>query len=387
MNFQPLTAYLDSFYTEKSLPMVGCAVYYRHQPVYEYCTGWADVEAKIPMRPDSLVHLYSASKAATVTAGLQLMESGAFSLDDPLSEYLPEFAHPTVRTELPDGKEEIRAAKNPILVRHLFSMQAGLSYDTQTPEIAAVKEATDGQCPTREVVRALAKTPLLFEPGTHFRYSMCHDVLGALIEEVSGERFGEYLRRHVFEPIGMADTAFYLPEEKMSRLAPEYHGFCAATGKSDAIVRRNGMDMGMGPAYESGGGGLTSSLADYILLTETLTNRGTAPNGAVILRPESVELLRQNQMNEASQRDFEAMGGWSKMGYGYGMGVRTLVNRERNNALSRNGEFGWDGALGCYWVADPDAEVAIFYVQQAGGSPWWEWHGTVRNTVYACLGE
>ena len=387
MNFQPLTAYLDSFLTDKDLPMVGCAVYYRHQPVYEHCAGWANVEARTPMRPDTLLHLYSASKAATVTAGLQLVESGAFSLDDRLADYLPEFEHMSVRTELPDGKEEIRPAENPILIRHLFSMQAGLSYDTDTPEIAAMREETGGRCPTREVVSALARTPLLFEPGTHFCYSMCHDVLGALIEEVSGERFGDYLQRHVFEPVGMADTAFYLPEEKMARLAPEYHGYHAATRKSDAVVLKNGMDMGMGPEYESGGGGLTSSLADYILLVETLTNRGLAPNGTRILRPESVEMLRRNQMNEASQRDFEAMGGWSKMGYGYGLGVRTLVNRERNNSLSRNGEFGWDGALGCYWVADPDAEVAIFYVQQAGGSPWWEWHGTVRNTVYACLGD
>lgn len=387
MNFQPLTAYLESLLVEKDLPMAGCSVYYRHRPVYEHCVGWANVEARRPMRPDTLLHLYSASKAATVTAGLQLVESGAFSLEDRLADYLPEFANLTVKTTLPDGKVEIRPAENPILIRHLFSMQAGLSYDNDTPEIAAMREETGGRCPTRAVAAALARTPLSFEPGTHFLYSMCHDVLGALIEEVSGERFGDYLRRHVFDPIGMAETAFYLPEEKMERLAPEYHGYHAATGKSDAVVLRNGMNMGMGPEYESGGGGLTSSLAEYALLVETLANRGTAPNGARILQPASVELLRTNQMDEASMRDFEAMGGWSKAGYGYGLGVRTLVNRERNHSLSRNGEFGWDGALGCYWVADPDAEVAIFYVQQAGQSPWWEWHGMVRNTVYACLGD
>lgn len=387
MNFQPLTAYLDSLYEAKNLPMVGCAVYYRHQPVYEHCYGWADVEAKLPMRPDTLLHLYSASKAATVTAGLQLVDAGKLDLDAPLYDYMPEFAHPTVRIELPDGGERFEEAKSPILVHHLFSMQAGLSYNNNTPEIAAVKAATDGRCPTREVIRAIAKTPLLFHPGTHFRYSMCHDVLGGLIEEVSGKRFGAYLEENLFAPIGMTDTTFYLPEEKMARLAPEYHDFCAKTGESRAKVTFNGMNMGTGPEYESGGGGLTSSLADYILLVETLTNHGTAPNGTQILRPETVELLRTNQTDAVSQPDFEAMGGWSKMGYGYGLGVRTLINRERNNSLSANGEFGWDGALGCYWVADPDSEVAIFYVQQAGGAPWWEWHGTVRNTVYACLGD
>ena len=387
MNFQPLTEYLDPLCEAKRMNMVGCTVYYRHQPVYTHCTGLANVEEGRPMEPDTLVHLFSASKAATVVAGLNLVEEGKLDLDAPLSDYMPEFAHPTVRVEKEDGTEEIVPAKNPILVRHLFSMQAGIAFHARMPELVAVKEATDGRCPTREIVRAAASVPLLFEPGTHFKYSMYHDVLGGLIEEVSGQRFGAYLEEHIFAPIGMVDTAFYLPEEKMARLAPEYHGLDPATGTAKSVVFRNGMNMGFGDEYESGGGGLTSSLADYALLVETLTNRGTAPNGVQLLRPETVELLRTNQMDETCLKDFEAMGGWSKMGYGYGMGVRTLINRERNNSLSRNGEFGWDGALGCYWVADPDAEVAIFYVQQAGEAPWWEWHGTVRNTVYACLGD
>ncbi|MGI6264409.1 MAG: serine hydrolase domain-containing protein [Acutalibacteraceae bacterium] len=381
MNFEPLRRYLGSFYREKNLPLTAIAVYHHHRPVYEECFGFADVEKGRPMRRDTLVHLYSASKAATVTAGLQLVDAGKLDLDAPLSDYLPEFAHPTVV----DG-DAVRPAENPILVRHLFSMQAGLTYDTDTPQLQAAREATGGRCPTRAMIRAIAATPLAFEPGTRFRYSMCHDVLGALIEEVSGMRFGEYLQTRLFEPIGMKDTCFVVPEEKLDRLAPEYYGFNAATGKSDRTVLFNGMNMGFGPEYESGGGGLTSTLADYILLVETLTNFGTAPNGARILSPGMVELLRQNQTDERSQPDFESMGGWSKMGYGYGLGVRTLLDRERNNSLSQNGEFGWDGMLGCYWVCDPAAEVSIFYIQQ-DNSPWWNWHGTVRNTVYACLGE
>ncbi len=383
MNFKPLTAYLNSFYTEKNVPMVGCIVYHHHRKVYEHCAGFANVAERRPMTPDTLVHLYSASKAATVTAGLQLVETGKLDLDAPLSDYLPEFAHPMVREE---GSEVIRPAKTPILVRHLFSMQAGLSYDRDTPEIATVKAATDGRCPTREVVRAIAKTPLCFDPGTRFKYSMCHDVLGGLIEEVSGMRFGEYLQTHLFAPIGMTDTHFYLPEDKMNRLAPEYWDFDGTTERWRDAPLFNGMNMGMGPDYESGGGGLTSSLADYSLLVETLANHGTAPNGAHILSPDMVELLRTNQTDEVSQKDFEAMGGWSKRGYGYGMGVRTLLDRECNNSLSSNGEFGWDGMLGCYWVCDPAQEVSIFYIQQ-DSTPWWNWHGTVRNTVYACLGE
>jgi CubicO group peptidase (beta-lactamase class C family) len=224
---------------------------------------------------------------------------------------------------------------------------------------------------------------LFFEPGTHFKYSSCHDVLGGLIEAVTGKRFGDYLKENIFAPLGMKDTSFQLKEQDVSRTALIYNGFDSKTGTAKNIGES--YNLKRSSEYESGGGGLYSTVSDYILLAEALCNFGLGANGTRILRKETVNQMRVNQLNEDGLKDFEAFGGTSKTGYGYGLGVRTLMNREKNNALSQNGEFGWDGARGCYVVIDPDSETAVFYAQQEGGSQWWFWHGTVRNYVYACI--
>ena len=381
MNFNALDRYLDTFYDEKNIPGVGISVYRHGKHLHTYCTGFANVEKRIPFAEDTMFNLYSASKISTCTAGMLLVERGLLNLDDPVEKYLPEMADVTVRQA--DGT--IAPAKNKMLVRHPFSMSGGLSYDRESSALDELMEKTGGRPSTRQVVEALAKTPLLFEPGTHFKYSFCHDALGAVLEVVYGDTLGNIFRKELYEPMGMTDTAFKLNDEKRKRLAPEYHNFNAKTGTADQVIYKEGVDMGMGPDYESGGGGLLSSVRDYGKITAMLANGGVAPNGVRILKAETISMMQENQLTPEGLEDFAAFGGWSKDGYGYGLGVRTLMNRERNNALSENGEFGWDGALGCYVVADPKSGIAIFYAQQEGGSQWWTWHGTVRNFAYACV--
>lgn len=381
MNFKPLDRYLDTFYLEKNIPGVGISVYRHGKHLHTYCAGYQNVEEKKPFTPETMMNIYSASKISTCTTAMRLIEKGYLRLDDPVAKYLPEMADVTVQT---DSGEAV-PAKNTMLIRHLFSMSAGFSYDNNHPAINKLKAETDGKPTTRQVVRALAEIPLLFEPGTHFKYSMCHDVLAAVLEEAYGDTFSAILQKELFDPIGMTETTFHLRDDQRINMAPEYHGFDGKTGTARAVVRKEGVDMGMGPVYESGGGGLISCVKDYALLAAALANNGTAPNGTQILTPASIAAMQENQMNPEAQKDFEAMGGWSKMGYGYGLGVRTLVDRERNNSLSENGEFGWDGALGCYVVADPKSGISIFYAQQEGGSQWWNYHGTIRNIAYACV--
>ena len=380
MDFTKLTAYLDSFYSEKNIPGAGIAVYYKHKPVYEHYTGFANVEKKIKFGADTIFKLYSATKISTCTAVLQLWENGMLDIDKPVFEYIPEYEKMTVLHTLPDGTEEIRPAQTTLTVRHLLSMQGGVG-DINTPEVEQVVKDTSGKAQTLALIKALAKRPLFFEPGSHFKYSSCHDVLAGLVEAVTGKRFGVYLRENIFDPLGMKETAFTSKDE--NRTAPIYNGFDAKTGTAKNI----GETFNLNPSteYESGGGGLYSKVSDYILLAEALCNYGLGAGGARILKKETVNQMRANQLNENNLRDFEAFGGPSKFGYGYGLGVRTLVNREKNNSLSQNGEFGWDGARGCYFLADPESEVAIFYAQQEGGSEWWFWHGTIRNYVYASI--
>ena len=379
MNFDALDSYLDSFPREKNIPGLGCRVTLRGEVVHEHYVGFADVERGIPFGPDTLVNLYSATKISTAAAAMRLVERGILALDEPASSWLPELGRMTVRGE--DG--EVRPAQRPILVRHLFSMSAGFSYDGTTTPVKRLLAETGGRPTTRQVVSALAESPLLFEPGTHFRYSFCHDVLAAVMEEAAGIPYPDVLRRELFDPLGMTDTAFALTEEQRARMAPEYHGYDGKTGRARAVIRKEGMDMGMGPLYRSGGGGLISSVRDYAKLAAVLSNGGVTADGVRVLSRESVDAMRTNQLGPAAMEDFNQMGGWSKAGYGYGLGVRTLIDRERNNSLSANGEFGWDGALGCYLLADPENGAGIFYAQQEAGSRWYEWHGTIRNTAYA----
>lgn len=381
MNFKALDRYLDTFYDEKNVPGLGITVYRYGKHLHTYCAGFANVEKKLLFADDTIFNLYSATKISTCTAGMRLVERGLLNLDDPVKKYLPEMGRMKVRQEC----GEAVPAQNIMRIRHLFSMSAGFSYERDAAVLEPLMERTNGGPSTREVAEALSQTPLLFEPGTRFKYSFCHDVLGAVLETVCEDSLGNILKKNLFDPMEMRDTAFKLDEEKRVRLAPEYYKFNSETGTAERIIYREGVDMEMGPVYESGGGGLMSSVRDYGKLAAMLANGGAAPNGVRILKSETIALMQKNQLTREGLLDFSKFGNWSKAGYGYGLGVRTLMDRERNNALSENGEFGWDGALGCYLAADPRTGIAIFYAQQEGGSKWSTYHGTVRNFAYACV--
>ncbi|MCL2815109.1 MAG: beta-lactamase family protein [Oscillospiraceae bacterium] len=382
MNFKKLTKYLDSFYAEKNIPGVGFKMYYRNKPVFEHYTGYADAENKIAFGADTLFNLYSATKVITCTAAMQLIETGKIKLDAPLHEYIPEYKNMFVRHEK-DGAEEIREAKNTITIENLFTMTGGISGRRDSEKVRQSVKDSNGKAPTLKIIKAMAGEPLLFEPGTRFKYGYCHDVLGGVIEAASGKRLGEYMKENIFDRIGMADTTFSVLPANQSRMAKHYIGFDSGTGTSKGIGEL--YDVHAWDEFESGGGGLVSSVNDYILFAAALCNYGEAENGERILLKQSVDNMRTNRLQGVLLDDFAEFGGWSKAGYGYGLGVRTLLDRERNNSLSENGEFGWDGACGCYVLVDPAAEVALFYAQQEAGSKWWEWHGTVRNFAYAGL--
>ncbi|MDF2543888.1 MAG: serine hydrolase [Herbinix sp.] len=355
-------------------------MYYKHKPVFEHYSGFSDVENQVSFGMDTIFRLYSATKLVTVSAIMQLMEANKFKLSDPLYAYIPEYRYMTVRHQLEDGTEELRSSTTDITIEHLLSMTAGIG-GFITKDTQKVIDETKGEGKTLDVIRALAKEPLFFEPGTHFKYSACHDILGGLIEVLSGKRLGDYFKENIFDRIGMKDTSFTLKDEK--RFCKLYNNFNGKTNTAESI----GESFNLKPsrAYESGGGGLFSTVSDYILFTEALCNYGLASNGERILNRKTISEMRTKRLCEEAQKDFERFGGVSKSGYSYGLGVRTLVSREDNNALSQNGEFGWDGARGCYVVVDPESEVALFYAQQEGGSQWWRWHGTVRNYAYASI--
>lgn len=377
MDFKPLSQFIDRI-TSWRIPWAEVLVMHRNETVFRYRNGYANLEEQIPIDDRRIINLYSMTKIMTCTAALQLVEKGAMLLSDPLSAYLPEYAEMTVRKTLPDGGIARERAERPITVRDLFAMTAGFSYDLGAPSIREVVERTNGRVPTREFAAALAKEPLLFEPGTRWNYSLCHDVLAALVEVVDGRRLGAYVRDEITGPLGMRDTGFDLSEEQRSRLAPQYE-YNDALGKP---VRKDGNGYRIGTEFESGGAGLLSTVSDYVLFLNALTNRGTSPDGVRILSPAAVDLMRTDHLTESMRDDFS----WVQLaGYGYGLGVRTHISKAGSGSLSPLGEFGWSGAAGCLAIIDPDSQLTVMYAQHLLNNQEPYVHPRLKNIVYACL--
>ena len=238
MNFTNLKNSMDKMIKEYNVPGLDCIVYKDHEMVFRYITGMRDLENEKEMKGNELYLIFSMTKMLTCTGVLQLYEQGKFGFDDPISKYLPEFdrmkitanainaeeAKKITTGNVMGGSEEITDdgyAKNKITVRHLLTMGAGLDYVLGD---AAISDAlARGKKSTRDLVGAMANKVLGFEPGTRFRYSLCHDVLGALIEVWSGKSFGEYMSENVFKPLGMNNTFFGMPKgEQLKRTAALY---------------------------------------------------------------------------------------------------------------------------------------------------------------------
>ena len=235
-------------------------------------------------------------------------------------------------------------------------------------------------CPTRSFVRQIAELPLAFEPGTHWRYGLSHDVLGGLVEVLSGERFGDYVKKHIFDPLHMDDTAFHMEEKKLARLASIYthkDGKMHIQPRSD-IFQKN---YSMKSQCESGGAGLVSSLSDYMKFAHTLTRGGTSQEGGRILGRQTIELMRKDHLG-TKRSDMN----WKVLeGYSYGLGVRTLVDLAEGGSNGAVGEFGWSGMAGTYVAMDPENQITIVYMQQLVPSMEEEINPRLRNIIYGCL--
>ena len=357
------------------------AIFVGNEEVYRYMTGYRDLENKLPIDQDTLYRMYSMTKPITVVAAMQLHEQGRFFLDQPLSRYLPEFKNMYVQPRAWDGKKAAVPARNPILIRHLFEMTAGLTYNYASPGFEEMYARTNYKHTLKDVSEALAKDPLLYEPGTHWFYSLAHDVLARLVEVISGMSFGEYLRKNVFDPCGMEKACHHPSEEEMAHCAKIY-----TLGPDMELVPAPAENpFWTGPNLEGGGAGLICTVDEYAKFTKMLTHLGLAETGARVLSERSVEIIRTNRLTPALLEDF-----WSfnktRNGYGYGLGVRTMMDPSVNGSMSSVGEFGWGGALGTYMIADPAADVTLVYAQQATKDerrP--EYQRPIRNIAYSAL--
>ena len=372
MDFTELTAYLDSI---PALGVPGCdmAIYQDHKQLYRHSAGFRDADKTQLVKPDDTYWLFSCTKLFTTCAAMQLIEQGKMNLDDPVSDYLPAYAHLTVK----DGNK-LRPAKRVMTIRHLMSMQSGLNYNLEAPSILAVLKETNRLATTRQIVDALAKEPLEFDPGADFLYSLSHDVLAAVIEVVSGKKFSVYLKENIYAPLGLNTLSFTLTDELRTRQAVQvmHH-------PDDTFTPMDANDnwFHFTPNYESGGAGLIGDVRNLIIFLDAIACGGESADGKHILSPEMIQLWSANQLGPKSRASFDA---WNRKGYSYGLGVRTRITAEPMGGRGQLGEFGWDGAACSYAVIDPVNHLSAFFAMhvRSFGYAYDVIHPTIRDLLY-----
>ena len=366
----------------------GCAlqVAQRGRTLYEGYAGLACLEEQRPIGPDTIYRIYSMSKIVTCTAALMLYERGLFALNDPLDEYMPEFHDPQVCRMDRLGSLSVDKAAGPIRIRHLFTMTSGYPYPGEGTEtgrmMAKIAGEAEAKDPVRkwtldDLMRLLSTLPLAFDPGTHWLYGMSHDILGALIERLTGKRLGEFMRDEIFGPLDMADTSFRISPEKRQRLCSLYN-----RAEDGTLSRNTAMDGDFEPdaVFESGGGGLLSTLHDYGRFAQALASGEL--DGVRLLSPNTLRLMMMNQLEAGPLADYC---GGHMAGYGYGLGVYVLTDPAACGGNANAGEFGWSGMAGTLVFMDPKEQLSAVYMQQMMPTRETYHLPRLRNGIYGAL--
>ncbi len=354
-----------------------------------YCeAGFADIAEQKPMKRDTICRLYSMTKPVTGAAIMLLMERGLLDLADPVSMYLEGFRNQTVNKV--SGTEPV---KRPVTVRDLLSMTSGLPYGHEGSitgknvlklfEEAISKIPNNGGMGTIELANRLGGCGLEFQPGETFMYGTSADILGAVAEAVSGMSFGDFLEKEFFEPLGMKDTAFYVPDEKLSRLAKVYEE--TGDGLREIDTNHLGVTAIEKIAFESGGAGLVSTLDDYEKFATMLMQSGKSGKNQ-ILKPQTVAYFTSGQLTNW-QRD-DLWKSWDGLcGYSYGNLMRVLAKPGLAVGLGGKGEYGWDGWLGAYFCNAPKEKLTILAMLQKKDAGTTHVVRKLRNVIFSAKDE
>lgn len=375
MNFEVITEYLDSLVEKEGIPSVDCIIYHDHKEVFRHMHGTCDDKRTIPVMKDQRYLMFSMTKVQTMVAIMQLVEQGKISLEDEVGKFLPAYKNLMVKTE--DGQAV--PTKEPLKIKYLLSMQSGLNYDLNRPGIKRVLAQKGQKATTRELVDAFVESPLEFEPGTHFLYSLSHDVAAAIIEVVSGMTFGEYLKKNIWEPLGMNDTFFAKPMNDFPKLAQQF----IVNEKNEIVPMEPSCDYQLSEAYESGGAGLASCTEDYAVFADTIACGGISAKGVRIIKPETIEIIKQNLLVcEASL--YELQHNMGRVGYGYGCGMQVFMNPEAVNSPAPSGVFGWDGAAGSCITMDTASKTSVVFTMHVRncGMSYGVVHPKLRDLVF-----
>lgn len=384
--FKNLSLEFQTYIDDNITGSVLCAIYHQGKLVYCNKFGWNDKENQIPIAIDDIFRIYSMTKPITCLAALILYEQGKFDLDDPLEKNLPEFKNLKVLKSYDDqtGETELEEIKSPITIKQLFTHTSGLSYGDYPEELPVDKlygekfgftgenrlktklEMFPIMPPLDEFSKRLSSLPLVFAPGEHWWYAFSHEILGYLIEVLSGKKLDVFLKEYIFDKLGMNDTDFYVPKEKWERLTKVY-----TKNQDDKLIEVEGAiyeGFKHRIQYLSGGGGLVSTLEDYMKFCIMMLNGGKYNDNQIVSK-EIIELMTSNQlpnnntfldMQYMKYEDPEAI----KRNEGYGFGLGVLVKIAENMSRSGIGHYSWGGAFNTFFNIDPANQVISIVLTQ-----------------------
>ena len=355
--------------------------------------GTRDRERGHAVEEDTIWRLYSMTKPITGTALLSLYERGLFQLNDPIHRYLPEFTNMKVKERRDDGTAQLVDPQRPISIRDAMMHMTGIGYGPAGARLDLASLGTRqrasglGKGATLQtLMEALAPEPLRFHPGTHWLYSWSTDVCARLVEVISGQRFDDYLQSVIFDPLGMVDTGFSVPEAKVDRLAALYRR--GNDKQLELIDDPRTTRLTRQPSLLSGGGGLLGTTADYLRFTQMLANGGEL-DGTRILGRKTVELMRSNHLpGGADLRAFALPGGYGEVGFdgmGFGLTVAVSNGPVPNAAAGSPGEFMWGGAASTAFWIDPAEELVVVFMTQLIPSGTFNFRGQLKALVYSSI--
>jgi CubicO group peptidase (beta-lactamase class C family) len=336
-----------------------------------------DIEGQRPMQTDAIFRIYSMTKPVTVTAVLMLLEEGHLLLDDPVADWLPDFAHMRVFVRASGDSIEMTDLERPITIRHLLTHSAGLSYGFETghPVDKLYQQAGLFEAESlAEAIRRLCQLPLVGQPGVRFWYSVAHDVLGHLIEVISERPLDVFFQERIFDPLGMVDTGFWVRRENLERLVTMY-----MPRPGGGLQRAEGqeVDRTARPQVLSGGGGLLSTAADYLNFAQMLLNRGQF-EGRRLLSRKTFEVLTTPHL------PFPPGEIATNPGFSMGLGVGVLTDLSQGNRRGSLGSYGWGGAAGTrFWVDPQEDLLGILMAQTMPG--FWRAADIFESLAYAAL--
>ena len=382
------------FYVDTGILSCCSTLLMKGPEVIDYRTfGVMDLEDERPLQKDAIYRMYSNTKIVTSVALMSLYEQGAFELTDPLSNYIPSFGNAMVLKSGAQSAKDIEASSSPIRINHLLSHSAGLSYGFIEPNSiidqaynsAGINALGQSSMDLEELCDLLSHQPLAYEPGTSWRYSFATDVCARLVEVISGKPFDVFLQERIFGPLNMEDTGFWVPEAKMDRFISIYAPIDLFDPMKPGLVKAEDISSGpysSKPKFLSGGGGLVSTVADYLSFLKMIVSGG-AHNGVRILRPETLDLMRTNQLAQDVGVSFPM---WSMPGTVFGLGFalkQRLDEGEPDGALN---EYHWGGMAGTHSWMSPTQNITGFCLTQRMPGFWHPFSHEFKALCYKITG-